>query len=148
MIKYSKGGIQMIKSTKLLKIVLGIVAVYHILLGIAGILIPADLISKLASQFFYFTLTVTPEVGWVIRPFASYLLVFGVFMGVAALDPSKYKLIIYGGISLFVVRIIQRLYFMARGFEEFGTDPVRSWLHIGVVTILAIALIVLVRKEK
>ncbi len=130
-----------------LKIVIWIVAVYHIILGLLGIF-AKDYAVSLAKAFFNFNLTFNDQMYWVINPFSAYVLIFGVFMAVAATDPSKYKNIIYAGIGLFAIRIIQRVlfYFTAPETLISSVDPIRNIIMILVVAIIGIAMFFLVKK--
>lgn len=120
---------------------------YHVVLGVLGIILPTELLLKIGASAFHFSLTETPQIGWVARPFATYLLAFGVFMGIAARDPVKFRPIIYGGILLIGVRLIQRIIFMMSGFETFGINPMRSWGMLAFSTLMGLGLLMFVRKE-
>ena len=49
---------------------------YHVVLGVLGIILPTELLLKIGASAFHFSLTETPQIGWVARPFATYLLAF------------------------------------------------------------------------
>jgi len=136
-------------SDKSLKVLLWVVAVYHILIGLLGIF-AKDTAVFIANNFFNFNLTLTDQMTWIINPFATYLLFFGVFMAVAAMDPKKYKNIIYAGIGLFALRIIQRIIFIVSAPEGLmsNVDPVRNVIAIAVVAVIGLSLFVLAKKLK
>lgn len=132
---------------KILKILLWFVAVYHILLGLLGIFAKETAVF-IANNFFNFNLTLTDELLWVINPFATYLLFFGVFMAVAGMNPKKYKNIIYAGVGLFAVRVIQRIIFVVSAPEGLisNVDPIRNVLAIVVVAVIGLSMFFLTKK--
>jgi hypothetical protein len=136
-------------SDKSLKVLLWIAAVYHIVLGLLGVF-AKDSAVYLANVAFNFNLTLNNEMLWVINPFAAYLLVFGVFMAVAATDPKKYKNIIYAGVGLFALRVIQRIIFVVSAPEGLisSVDPIRNWVAIAVVAVMGLSMFLLAKKLK
>ena len=136
-------------SYQVLKVILWIVAAYHIVLGLLGIF-AKGLAVFFAKIFFNFNLTLTPEMEWVINPFVAYLLIFGVFMALAAQDPVKYKNVIFVGVGLFALRIVQRIVFLfaaPEGLINQG-DPIRNVIAIVIVSAIGIAMFVLAKKIK
>ncbi|MEK6828151.1 MAG: hypothetical protein AABX78_02270 [Nanoarchaeota archaeon] len=135
------------KSIKWLKGLLWLVAIYHILLGLVGIFFK-DLAASLAGAFFNFNLTLTPEVYWILNPFAAYVLIFGIFMALAATDPAKYKTVILIGVGLFAIRIIQRIIFLLIAPEGLvkNIDPVRNMLALAIVTVIGLSIFIMDRK--
>jgi hypothetical protein len=134
---------------KALKILLWIVAVYHIGLGLLGIF-AKDFAVTLAKNFFNFNLTLTDQIYWIINPLAAYILVFGIFMALAAKDPSKYKNVIFVGVALFAVRVIQRLVFFVTAPEGLvnNIDPTKNIIMLVVVAAIGIAMFVMAKKVK
>lgn len=139
----------MVKDTKLsLKIILWVVSVYHILIGLLGIFAKEKAVF-IAKSFFNFNLTLTPEMNWIINPFTAYILVFGFFMAVAASNPVKYKSIVYVGVGLFALRVVQRIIFLVVAPEGLVSqvDPIRNVIAISIVAVLGLAMFLLVRKK-
>jgi len=132
-----------------LKILLWIVAVYHIGLGLLGIF-AKDFAVTLAKNFFNFNLTLTDQTYWIINPLAAYILIFGVFMALAAKDPVKYKNVIYVGVVLFAIRVLQRVVFFVTAPEGLvsNIDPIRNIIMLVVVAIIGIAMFVMAKKVK
>lgn len=134
---------------KALQLILYLVAAYHILLGLVGIFFKGYAVEA-AKLFFSFNLTLTPEIYWILNPFAAYVLFFGIFMVVAATDPLKYRNIIYVGVGLFALRIIQRLFFAFTASADLISvvNPAQNILHIVVVAILGVAMLGMVKSLK
>ena len=104
----------------------------------------------LAEQFFNFKLELTPQMFWVINPFAAYLLAFGGFMAIAATDPKQHKSVIYIGAGLLAVRVVQRAIFVITAPDALLADASRSSivLIIAVVSAITLALVLLTRRLK
>lgn len=136
-------------SHKWLKGLLWYVAAYHILLGLLGIF-AKDFAVSLANWFFNFNLTITPEVYWILNPFSAYVLIFGVFIALAATDPVKYKNIIIVGVVLIAVRVVQRLVFFFQAPEGLirSVDPTQNILAIVIIMVIGLAMYLLARKVK
>ncbi len=132
-----------------LKGLLLIVAIYHIALGLLGIF-AKNLAVALARNFFNFNLALTDQIYWIINPFATYVLIFGFFMAVAASDPIKYKKVVYVGVALCTVRVAQRLafFFIAPEGLVNNIDPIRNIIAIIVVSSIGIALFVMTIPPK
>lgn len=139
----------MFDNTKALKVLLWIVAVYHIILGLLGIF-AKEFSVNLAKSFFNFNLTLTDQMYWTINPLAAYILVFGLFMALAARDPVKFKNVIYVGVVLFAIRVLQRIFFFFTAPEGLinNIDPVRNIIMLLVVAIIGIAMFVMAKKIK
>lgn len=125
----------MVDNIKALKVLLWIVAVYHIALGLLGIFLKSQAV-YLAKTFFNFNFELTQQAYWMINPFAAYILIFGVFMAVAAKDPIKFKNIIYAGVALIAIRIIQRVFFLLTATEGLVISPSRNIIAIVVIAII------------
>ena len=136
-------------SHKWLKGLLWFVAMYHIALGLLGIFFKESAVF-VAKSFFNFNLTLTPEIYWTLNPFAAYLLIFGVFMALAATDPVKYKNIIFIGVALFAVRVVQRVVFFFAAPEGLisNMDPVRNILVLVVVSAIGLSMYLLAKRVK
>lgn len=136
-------------SEKILKVLLWWQAIFHTGLGLFGIFAKGSTVF-VAGKVFNFNLELTPQMSWVIDPFAAYLLGFGGFMAVAALDPSRHKSVIYVGAGLLAIRVLQRVIFVFTAPDDLVADGSRvsSVLTIVVVSVIVSALIVLTRKLK
>ncbi|OGI10104.1 MAG: hypothetical protein A3I68_05965 [Candidatus Melainabacteria bacterium RIFCSPLOWO2_02_FULL_35_15] len=134
-------------SNQFLQTILWFVAIYHIILGCIGIF-AKDLTVVLARTFFNFNLILTDQISWVLNPFSAYLLIFGVFMALAATNPSKYKTIIYIGIALCAIRIAQRIFFFCSSPEGLinNVDPFKNMIVLAVVVVIGISMLLQVRR--
>lgn len=136
-------------AAKSLRVLLGVGALYHLLLGLAGLFMK-DQAAELARLFFRFNLSPTPEILWLLNPFSAYLLAFGLLMAVTALDPVKYRAFVYVVVTLYAVRVLERIWFLVAGEEALRVagNPVQQAIHLGVVVIMAGAMLVLASRSR
>ena len=134
-------------ATKWLRIVLGVGAVYHILLGLALILFKSH-VAEMARLFFRFNLAPTPEIMWIANPFAAYMLAFGLMLGVTASDPARYRPMVFVAVVLFALRGIQRMMFLACGDSALKAlaNPTQNIVHLAVVAAMCMAMVALAMK--
>lgn len=134
-------------SERVLKGLLWWLAIFHVGLGLLGIFAKETAVF-LAGRFFNFNLELTPQMHWVLNPFAAYLLAFGVFMAIAALDPLKYRNIIYAGVGLLALRVIQRAVFVLSAPNELraSTSLSSNVFTIVVVSTIAVTVFLLTRR--
>lgn len=131
---------------KWLKILLWFGAFYHVVFALIGILGKQYAVT-LAKVFYGFNLTMTPEVAWILNPLAAYMLAFGLFLGVAATDPLKYKGVINAALIFIVIRVIQRVFFLVTASGEFvAADPTKNVVDICSVVLYGLALFLVLKK--
>jgi len=82
------------RSEKILKGLLWWLVVFHAALGLLGLFAKESAVF-LAEKFFNFQLELTPQMYWVLNPFAAYLFAFAGFMAIAARDPKRNSSLIY-----------------------------------------------------
>lgn len=134
----------MTKRNKALRMILMFASVYHIALGLAAIVLKTQA-PELARVFFRFNLTPTPEVMWMLNPFAAYMLAFGLMLAVAASDPLRFRPVVFVAVALFGLRVVQRAMFLAYGEAELKavTNSTQGVAHLAVVAAIGIAVLVL-----
>lgn len=125
-----------------LRIILGLVALAHILIGLGGI-IPVVPTSWLANILYGASLTVTPQIEHIVQMWGAYMLTVGLIATFAVWQPAKNTFIIYGVSFLLFVRVIQRLFFAGQAFDVFGISPVWYWVQTVVFLAIPVALILL-----
>jgi len=131
---------------KWLKILLWFGALYHVLFALVGILGKEHIVT-LAKVFYGFNLTMTPQVAWILNPLAAYMLAFGLFLGVAATDPLKYKNVIYAALIFIVVRVIQRVFFLVSASNSFiAGDTTKNIVDISSVVLYALVLFIVLKN--
>jgi hypothetical protein len=106
------------KKVKILKVLLWMGAAYHIPFPLVAMFCKGC-IPAMASQFYGFNITMTPQIAWLLNPLATYMLGFGMLLAVTATDPVKYKNFIGIALLVLLVRIIQRALFMTTASGEY-----------------------------
>lgn len=125
-----------------LRIILGAVALAHILIGLGGV-IPAIPISGVARIVYGASLTLTPQIEHIVQMFGAYMLTVGLLAAFAVRDPAKNIFVIYGVSFLLFVRVVQRLFFAGQAFEVFGISHAWYWAQTVVFFAIPLALILL-----
>ena len=85
----------------------------------------------------------TAQVSYMGKLFAMYAGIFGIFMGLAAIDPYRYKLVIRWAALLFFVRFLTNLMFFDYLRANFSMSPLRIWQCIIMIAFFGISLFVL-----
>lgn len=145
MIKTTWGDIYM--KEKLLKILLGLIAVYHVLLGLMAFL-SGDFVMRIADSLFGLQVEPTGQVFYFGKLLGIYAIAFGAFIGMMMRDPHKYKDLLYVGVGLYALRIINKLVFMNSIKESFGVSDMRIWMDVVLLAFFGIALYLLIPKKK
>ena len=126
----------------LLRIILGLVALAHVLIGLGGV-IPAVPVEWLASILYGASLTVTPQIEHIVQMWGAYMLTVGVLAAFAVWQPVKNIFVIYGVSFLLFVRVLQRLFFAGQVESVFVVSPVWYWVQTVVFLAIPLALILL-----
>lgn len=124
-----------------LRIILGLVALAHIVIGISGVIpaIPLDI----AIRFYGASLEVTPQIEHITQMFGAYMLTIGLLTAFAVWQPVKSTFVIYGVSFLLFVRVLQRLFFADQSFEVFDISPAWYWVQTAVFFAIPVSLILL-----
>ena len=133
--------------TQILRLLLWDMSLYHIFLGLIGVIYWKEL-EYIAKSVFNLSLTITPQILSLIRPLAAYLVVFGIMMGIAAFDPKRFRPIIYAGLVVLFFRLLQYLSIIIRGFQGSANKPTQTYGLMFVVIFTGLAFIFLLYKTK
>jgi hypothetical protein len=125
-----------------LRALLWFICVYHVGLGLAANLPPAQ-VRATASAVLGLQLPEDPALYQIVKPFGIYAITFGLMMGVAAWNPQKNRALVSIGVVLFVLRILQRLLNLESTQQNLGVTTGRNWATIATVAVFATLLAVL-----
>lgn len=126
--------------------VAGIAAAYHVFLGAAGILCPAETIEQVIASAFGVTLEVGPPLDLVIKFASVYVLAFGVMLLLLASNPTKYRALAIPALLLFGLRFVNRvLFFSAVG--DAGVTNSRNLIGVGLILFFFVAILVTLPKK-
>jgi len=135
------------RSHKILKGLLWWLVVFHTVLGLLGLFAKESAVF-LAEQFFNFQLELTPQMYWMLNPFAAYLFAFAGFMAIAALDPKRNTSLIYVGATLLGLRVLQRAFFLLTADDDLiaNASQVGIVMTLSITLVIAVTLVLLTRK--
>lgn len=120
----------------LFRIATGVAAVYHLVLGGALLLLPEEALGGVAGLFLGMELVIDAQMAMVGKFAASYLLAFGVMMGLLCLRPVRLRALVMPALLLFGVRLANKLVFMAEIEEIFGVARGRSLFALVSIALL------------
>ena len=116
---------------------LAILALDHLITGLAGVLFP-DRASGLYSRLFGASFPAGTPATAVLRPWGA----LGVFAGVVGIlpiyDPARYRSILFALLLLLSLRLFIRLSFDSTTLEHFGFSPGRNYFHIYLIAQCAV----------
>lgn len=130
------------KKKLLIQVLLWTACVYHMLLGIIPFL-PQKLALRFAFVLYGMDLDVTAQLSYIGKLFAMYAGIFGVFMGLAATDPCRYKLVIRWAALLFFARLLTNFVFFDYLRANFSMSPLRIWQCMIMLVFFGISLFIL-----
>lgn len=132
-----------------LRILLGVAAVYHVLIGMTGLIMKGRA-EELARSLFGINLEFTPGLLWILNPFAAYMIAFGLMLAVTASNPSRFRPLAFVAAALFALRVVQRVVFLAAADDSLKTvvSPGHNVLHLAVVSIMGLLIVILALRIK
>jgi len=128
----------------LLKIILGLVALAHIVIGIIGV-IPQIPVS-IAVLFYGAALTLNAQIEHVLQMFGAYMLTLGILAALAIRNPVQNKFIVYGVVFMLFLRTLQRILFAGQASSVFGIPLGVYWAQTVIYFAVAVSLVTLELK--
>ncbi|MDD5008616.1 MAG: hypothetical protein PHC68_09510 [Syntrophorhabdaceae bacterium] len=133
--------------TALLRIFLLMILAYHLILC-AVTFLPAETAKQASHLFFGMEIAADSQIVYMSRLFGMYAAIFGISMGIAAIDPPRYRLLlIFGGI-LFFARAINNIMMIEYLRSVFHMPLVRIWQCIITLVIFGTSLFVLLPEKE
>ena len=130
------------KSYLLGRLLLWMIAVYHVILGIL-LLASGETSIQAAKALMGWTIVGSPTLGIVGEILGCYFIAFGLMMAVAAWNPVNNRGVITVGLVLFVLRLFQRLYFSGKVMDVFEVSAGRYWGAFTFILLVGAGLAVL-----
>jgi hypothetical protein len=93
------------------------------------------------------SVTLTPELDYLLKPLGLYVLMFGALMAYAIFDPLKNRAIITWGALVLFLRAMQRLFLTNTLHDLFGIPIGRNLVNVGYLALMAFILLVLRPKR-
>lgn len=125
------------KRRLLFRVTAAVVAVYHILLGVLGVLAPQDLLHSSVQAVMGVDIEKDSAVMLVSEFAAVYMFAFGVMVGFLAWRPRRYAVLVWPAVILFVTRGVHRLIIFNDLSSEFGMPVARN--IVGTVMLFGFA---------
>lgn len=130
-------------SFKALQAFLWFICAFHIIVG-AGLNFSTGIPAAMAS-YYGAEVDWTPQFVYILKPLGAFMFVLGILAAVAALNPLRNKMIVYGFVTLFAIRALQRIVFSREVYDAFAIAWGRNIGNAVFFILLATALFTLYR---
>ena len=115
-----------LNATTLLKILLAMAALFHLTLGAVAMLVPpSDLGDRVIDLTYGASFTIEPVTHHIIRILGAFMFFVGIMATFAFRDPAGHRSFIYALMTLFVIRVLQRIIFADEIQDNFNISTVR-----------------------
>ena len=116
------------------------VSIYHFILGLLAILAPASIVLPIVNTIYGVNPNVDAQFLYMVKFIGAYMIMFAVVAAILAYKPVEYRKLVWIPIGLFVIRIIERLFFFGLLSEAFNITFTQDLRVMIPIVILAIAL--------
>lgn len=123
-----------------------LVAVYHGILGAMGTFASPELAASVIQMTYGVSLEFGTQTLYLIKFISAYMLAFALVMYMLSKDPIKYRHLVWVPITLFSVRIFDRLFFFDMLNSGFGMTIQRDLITVAIIG--AIALVLYIYRPK
>ncbi len=136
-------------SLNIFRFVAGFASIYHLLLGLVATFASAGFVISIASSVYGITINIDPNIFISLARFVgSYMIAFGLMMGLVALKPTLYRNFAWVAVILFALRLFDRLVFFDTLEKALNITWASSIPTIVVVTLMAVSLIIFMPKKQ
>lgn len=126
----------------ILRIVLAMIAIYHVVLGLATF-VSDDLTTRLAWQLFGLHLDMTPQLSYIVQLLGVYAITFGVFTAYVARDPFANRAMLNVIVILYVLRVVNKFLSMGEFTQAFNASMTRVWTDVVLLAFFGAAVLLL-----
>lgn len=130
------------------KIVTGIAGVYHVLLAAIGLLLPIETTSKAFTLALGVNIAATPQLEFIGKFVAVYMLAFGIMLLTLALNPAKYRALAYTALVVFGIRFLNRVFFFSLLSSTFGMTASRNLIGSALILIFFVGIFLTIPKKQ
>ena len=131
---------------RLLKGLLWFVCAFHIIVGLGLNIVPG--MALFMASYYGAEVKLNPELEYILKPLGAFMFTLGVICVSAALNPLRYRPVVYGFAVLFIIRGFQRLVFAQEILDNFSIAASRNLTNMAFFLLLGVALIVFVRLSR
>ncbi|HEY4515312.1 MAG TPA: hypothetical protein VJJ22_04160 [Candidatus Paceibacterota bacterium] len=135
-------------SLKLFRFIAWFASIYHVVLGLLGTFGNSSFVVSLVNKVYGITVNIDPDLFMSFARFAgSYMIAFGLMMGLIAKNPIKYRRFAWVGVALIIIRLFDRIVFFKALQSTLNISLVNSLPTIIVISLMAIGLVVCMPKD-
>ncbi len=113
---------------------------YHFILGLVAFFGSSDVISSVVATVYGVSPTMDAQFLYMVKFIGAYMLVFAITTALLAYKPIQYRKFVWVPISLFAIRIIERIFFFSLLSGAYGITFAQDLRVILPIGVLAIAL--------
>src|SRR5437016_5990747 len=128
-------------SLRILQAYMWWVCAFHVVTGI-GINLSRPFI-EMAAQLYGAKVELTTQFVAILHPLGAFMFVLGVFAAAAAMNPLRYRVVVFGFGALFLIRAAQRVVFQHDIVTGFQIDETRNWMNVALFGLMGVSLIAL-----
>ena len=129
-----------VKSLIIFRFLAGFVAIYHFILGLIGIFASTDVIVWVVTRVYGVIPTVDAQFVYFAKFISAYMIAFAVANALLAWKPIEHRNLVWVPITLFSIRVAQRLIFFEVLSESFQISALRNLQVVIPIAIIAAAL--------
>ena len=127
------------KSLGVFRFLAGFASIYHFLLGLVGTFASADTVVWFVNRVYGINPLVNAQFIYLAKFISIYMIVFAIAMALLAWKPVKFRKLVWLPITLFTVRVIERIVFFDLLNEAFGIEMSQNLTVVVPIALLAIA---------
>ena len=110
-----------------------VAGVYHIILAVIGLLFSAEMTTKASQVALGVVLKVDPQMMFVAKFAAAYMLAFGIMLLSLAYNPVQYRLLAVPAAALFAVRFLNRVFLFNAVSSTLGMSWTRNFVGSALI---------------
>ncbi len=126
-----------------LKILMWVIAAMHLIVGGGLNLVPG--FAPFMAEVYGAEVQWTPELGYILKLLGAFMFTLGVLAAVAALNPARHRVIMYGLVLLFLTRATMRLVWAQEIQGALGISPSRNIANMVFFSFVAASVVFLDR---
>ena len=129
---------------RLLQCLLWLASLSHFIIG-GGIMLSSEF-QRAMAMFYGAEVDWTGQFIYILRPLGAFMFVLGVLLAIAALDPWKHRLIVYGLCGVLLLRVVQRLVLHGDIQDAYHVSPGQNLGMAAFFLAEAVAILVLLQR--
>lgn len=117
------------------RVLASVVGIYHLILGVAALVLPVGLMSSTVELVLGFSPSVDEQFVLVSKFTGVYVLAFGIVVLLVARDAERYALFITPVLLLFAIRLVNKVVFFNDIGAQLDVPPGRNVLAVAFVAL-------------